>query len=56
MTALPRQNSGFKLLLHRRDELPYNMQDFGVEIDLGKHTSVRIEPKEVYEIIIHIIR
>ena len=45
--AAPRQNYGFKILLHRRDELPYNLQDFGVEIDMGKHTSVRIEPREV---------
>ena len=54
MTAVPRQNSGFKILLHRHDEIPYNLQDFGVELDLGKHTSVRIEPREVDEIFIHI--
>ena len=48
-TAAPRQNSGFKILLHRRDGVPYNLQDFGVELDLGKHTSVRIQSKEVRE-------
>ncbi|XP_072045878.1 acid-sensing ion channel 4-A-like [Amphiura filiformis] len=42
----PRQNTGFKILLHPRDEIP-NLVDFGVELDLGKRTSLRIEPTEV---------
>ena len=46
-TAAPRLNTGFKILLHRRDEIPYNVQDFGVELDMGKHTAVHIEPREV---------
>ena len=44
--AAPRQNTGFKVLLHPRGEEP-NLVDFGVELDLGKHTSVRILPREV---------
>ena len=54
LTAAPRQNHGFKILLHSRDELPYNLQDFGVEIDMGKHTSVRIEPREVGDTLTHL--
>ena len=46
-TAAPRINTGFKISLHRQDEVPYNLQDFGVELDMGKHTSVRIKPREV---------
>ena len=44
--AVPRENAGFKVLLHPRDEEP-NLLDFGIELDLGKHTSVRILPREV---------
>ncbi|XP_072014234.1 acid-sensing ion channel 1A-like [Amphiura filiformis] len=44
--AAPRLHTGFKVLLHPRDEVA-NLQDFGVEIDIGKHTAVRIKPKEV---------
>ncbi len=42
----PRHNTGFKVLLHPRDEVP-NLQDFGIELDLGKSASIRIEPTEV---------
>ena len=47
--AAPRQNAGFKVLLHPRGEEP-NLVDYGIELDLGKHTSVRILPREVTEI------
>ncbi len=42
----PRQNTGFKVLLHPRDDIA-NLLDFGMDLDIGKRTSVRIEPIEV---------
>ena len=49
--AGPRENAGFKVLIHPKDEFP-NLQDFGFELELGTHASVRIGTKEVF-IIIH---
>ncbi|XP_072014394.1 acid-sensing ion channel 5-like [Amphiura filiformis] len=42
----PRLHSGFKVLLHPKDEIA-NLQDFGIELDIGKHTAVGIKPKEI---------
>ena len=43
---MPRENTGFKMLIHPKDELP-DMQNLGMELDLGKHTAVRVETSEV---------
>ena len=43
---VPRESTGFKVLLHSPDEVP-NLLDFGVQLDVGKHSSIRIEPTEV---------
>ncbi len=43
---IPRDSTGFKVLLHPRDEIP-NLLDFGLELDIGKRTSMRIEPTKV---------
>ena len=42
----PRENSGFKILIHPKDEVP-NLQDFGIELDVGKLTAIRVETREV---------
>ncbi|XP_072013565.1 uncharacterized protein [Amphiura filiformis] len=39
--AAPRENAGFKVLVHPKDEFP-NLQDFGLELELGTHSAVRI--------------
>ena len=44
--AGPRENAGFKVLIHPKDEFP-NLQDFGFELELGTHAAVRIGTKEV---------
>lgn len=44
--AAPRENAGFKLLIHPKDEFP-NLQDLGFELELGTHAAVRIRTKEV---------
>lgn len=48
----PRQDAGFKVLLHPRDEEP-NLLDFGNALDLGKHTLFRILPREVTGFLLH---
>ncbi|XP_072051791.1 acid-sensing ion channel 1A-like [Amphiura filiformis] len=44
--AAPRENAGFKLLVHPKDEFP-NMQDFGLELELGTHSAVRIATRKL---------
>ena len=40
--AAPRENLGFKMLVHPRGEVP-NLQDYGVELQPGTHTPVRLD-------------
>ncbi|XP_072014236.1 acid-sensing ion channel 1A-like [Amphiura filiformis] len=42
----PREYTGFKVLIHPRDEVP-DLRNFGVEVDVGKHTSLRVQPREI---------
>ncbi|XP_072051886.1 acid-sensing ion channel 4-A-like [Amphiura filiformis] len=44
--AAPNQNTGFFVLIHGKNEVP-NMKDYGIELDIGKHTSIRIETTEI---------
>ncbi|XP_072014347.1 acid-sensing ion channel 1A-like [Amphiura filiformis] len=44
--AAPRENAGFKVLVHPKDEIP-NMQDFGLELELGTHSAVRIATRKL---------
>ncbi|XP_072051795.1 acid-sensing ion channel 1C-like [Amphiura filiformis] len=43
--AVPRENAGFKVLVHPKDEFP-NMQDFGSELELGTHSAIRIATRK----------
>ncbi|XP_072014348.1 acid-sensing ion channel 2-like [Amphiura filiformis] len=44
--AAPRENAGFKMLVHPKDEFP-NLQDFGLELELGTHSAVRIATRKL---------
>ena len=42
----PRESIGFKILAHPRNEVP-NLQDFGIELQTGTHTAVRLDVTEI---------
>ena len=45
----PRENIGFKVLVHPRHETP-NLQDYGIELLTGTHTPIRLDVTEMYSL------
>ena len=46
LVAVPRENSGFKMLVHPPFDIP-NIDDFGIELEPGTHTSIRVDVTEM---------
>ena len=46
VVAAPRENLGFKVLIHPRDELP-NLKDYGIELQPGSHIPIRVDVTEM---------
>ena len=46
VVAAPRENLGFKMLIHPRNEFP-NLDDFGIELEPGTHTPIRLDVTEM---------
>ncbi|XP_072051798.1 acid-sensing ion channel 3-like [Amphiura filiformis] len=46
VVAAPRENLGFKVLVHPRDEIA-NLLDYGIELQPGTHTPIRLDVTEM---------
>ena len=46
MVAAPRENLGFKMLVHPKGESP-NLRDYGIELQPGTQTPVRLDVMEM---------
>ncbi len=46
VVAAPRENIGFKMLVHPRDEYP-NLEDYGIELMTGTYTPIRLDVTEM---------